>query len=214
MSDLLPYVLLLAFLIIVIALFLRPSRDRGIRAIAATPRKKIADVRDGELVRIVGKVALHGEALTAPVSGRQCAFYEARVEEKHQQEDRASWKTIVEEIRGSDFVIDDGSGRARIAMARADVVVVHDSRHLEGFLSEKAAPEVEKFLTRHGESATRSGKARELHYVEGVLEAPEEVAAAGVARWEKDAAGERRLVIEPADATSRVLVSDEPAARA
>jgi hypothetical protein len=213
MSDLAPYALVLVVAIVAIAFFLRPQRDRGIRAIASIGRKKIADVKDGEIVRVVGKLALHGEPLLAPVSSRPCAFYEARVEEKEQQEDRTSWRTIVEEIRGNDFVIDDGSGHARVAMARADVVVVHDSRHLEGFLSEKAAPEVEKFLARHGEKVAAGGKPRELHYVEGVLEAPEEVAAAGKARWENDGAGKKRLVLEPIDATARVLVSDEPGAR-
>jgi hypothetical protein len=212
-AQLAPYAVILTLALVVIALFMRPRRDRGIRAVASIPRKKIKDVQDGDTVRVVGKLVLHGEPLTAPVSGRPCAFYEAKVEEKEVHEGRTSWRSVVEEIRGNDFVLDDGSGVARIAMARADVVVVHDSRHLEGFLSEKAAPEVEKFLARHGESAQKNGVARDLHYVEGVLEAPEEVAAAGKARWETTSDGKKRLVLEPVDESSRVLVSDEPGAR-
>ena len=212
-SDLAPYVLVIVVVALAVAFYFRPERDRGIRAIASIARKKIVDVKDGEVVRVVGKLALHGDPLLAPVSSRPCAFYEAKVEEKERDEDRTSWRTVVEEIRGTDFVLDDGSGVARIAMARADVVVVHDSRHLEGFLSENAAPEVAKFLTRHGEKVAVDGKSRDLHYVEGVLEAPEEVAAAGKARWETDADGKKRLVIEPINGSGRVLVSDEPGAR-
>jgi hypothetical protein len=212
-SDLAPYLLALVVVVLGIAVLLRPARDRRIRAIASIPRKKIADVKDGETVRIVGKLALHGEPLVAPVSARPCAFYEAKIEEKEQVEDRTSWRSIVEEVRGTDFVLDDGSGLARVSMAKADVVVVHDSRLLEGFLKEKAAPEVEQFLARHGQKSVVDGRARELHYVEGVLEAPEEVAAAGKARWEPDGAGKKRLVLEPIEDVGRVLVSDEQGAR-
>lgn len=212
-ADLAPFLIVLVIAVLGIAFFMRPARDRGIRAIASIARKKISDVKDGETVRVVGKLVLHGEPLLAPVSARPCAFYEARVEEKERDHDRTRWRTIVEEIRGSDFLLDDGSGLARITLARADVVVVHDSRHMEGMLTDKPVPEVEKFLARHGEKAAVDGKMRDLHYVEGVLEAPEEVAAAGTARWETDADGKKRLVIEPIEGLGRVLVSDEPGAR-
>ena len=42
--------------------------------LAATPRRSIAELPDGELARVVGRTAQLDEVLEAPLSGRPCLY--------------------------------------------------------------------------------------------------------------------------------------------
>src|SRR5690349_6667854 len=53
----------------------RPAR-RKLRDAAIT---KIADARDGELVKIVGRLEPHATVI-APLSGRECSYFEAVID--------------------------------------------------------------------------------------------------------------------------------------
>jgi len=58
-----------------------------------------------------------GGTVTAPFTGSDCLAYSYQV----QQKDGKSWNTLDEGMDGTDFVVDDGSGRVRVDPTGADV---------------------------------------------------------------------------------------------
>lgn len=71
-----------------------------------------------------GPVEIEGRAtesdagtVTAPFTGSSCLAYTYQVDEK----DGNSWKTLDEGMGGTDFIVDDGSGRVRVDPTGADV---------------------------------------------------------------------------------------------
>lgn len=188
------------------------------RRLRGAKRVDIASVRDGQLVKISGRLELYAPALQAPLTGRPCAFFETLLEEysggKHKR-----WRVRVRESDAREFLVVDGTGKALIETASLRVAVVRDGHRRSGFLND-ATPELEAYLARHGlTSVGLLGFNRELRVREGVLEPGEEVTVFGRARWEMvptatDAGnyrgGAKRLVIEAPGDGEPTIASDDP----
>jgi hypothetical protein len=191
------------------------------RKLSAAPLKKIRDVSQGELVKIVGRIEPHAPVLTAPLSGRSCSYFEAVVEERVSRKNSTGWRVRIRETDVREFFVVDGTGRALVEVANAHVVAVQDHHQSSGTFDD-ASPELEAYLARHGESSTGLlGFNKTLRYREAVLELGEEVAVLGRARWEIDPhatsgegagyrGGAKRLVLEAPETEGPLLVSDEP----
>ncbi len=67
---------------------------------------RIADLVDGATAKLVGRLHLGDETLHAPLSGRQCAAYEVRVDRRR----RLRWRECERRRGQSGFYLDDGSG--------------------------------------------------------------------------------------------------------
>ncbi|HEX2573970.1 MAG TPA: DUF3592 domain-containing protein [Polyangia bacterium] len=193
------------------------KRARSLRALKKLPATSIRDAQVGQRVKIVGRL-VHGEnTLTAPLSGRSCACYCVTV----RVESGKNSRQILEEIRSTDFFVEDGSGKAlvRLAGRGAQLLIMEDVHRRSGIFKDPT-PELEALLARHGESS-RGGLGifnRALKYMEGVLEQGERVAVMGVAHLEPDpdpnaAHGYResasRLVLVPPGGGD-LIVTDEP----
>jgi hypothetical protein len=197
-------------------------RDRRIkrmlRRIVPTP---IAEAPDGRAIKIVGELLCAGRSLTAPLSGRACAYYTVVVEEYRGGGKGGRWKEILREEKGVDFFLRDDSGTALVHFPadghvwpalvedrRARVSpIFHADEALKRFLAERGRP-VDGWFVR------RNQRARE-----GVLEAGERVAVAGTARWlpAPDGIGGgyreagKRLVLQGSEQLG-LFLSDDPAA--
>jgi hypothetical protein len=188
------------------------------RAIRGTPRRRIGDVRDGEFVKIVGTIKYLAEPLTAPLSGRRCAYFEARAMEKR---GKSGYREIAMEGGGVEFLVEDGTGRAVIDPVMLRAAVVEDDAKRSGFLSD-ATPGMEAFLARHGKDAVGPfGFNRTISYKEGVFEEGEAVAVVGRATFEHEpdeasaTAGyrdRRRRLRLTAPAGGNILISDHSSA--
>lgn len=186
---------------------------RALRKLRPTP---LGEVRDG-LVKVRGTVATL-EALQAPLSGRACAYYEVIVEQRVSSGKSSSWRTIIREVEERDFLLEDGTGRARVEMVAVEAAVTKDGHWSSGTLND-ATPELEEFLQRHGHASQGWVFNKTLRYREGVLEPGEEVAVLGWAEREIDpepgtaGAGYRdaptRVVLR-ANGASALRVSDDP----
>jgi len=179
-------------------------------------RKRVVDVQDGELAKIVGTLRYASAPLTAPLSSRRCAYFEARVEQKH---GKNSWRKIAEAKDGGSFFLEDESGRALVRLEDLGAALVEDVKFNSGVLHDPT-PQAYAFLDEYGESATGMlGFNKTLRYAEGVLEEGEKVVVCGVGRWEVDPdpcqAGEgyrdkpKRLLMT-APHVGKMLVSDDP----
>jgi hypothetical protein len=195
--------------------FSAPAKAK--RALSARPPRRIADVEDGAVVKIVGKVELLEAPLVSPIAQRECAFYEAFVEEELGDENGSNWTQRIAERYARNFVVREGSSKAVVDVSGATFAIVADVHTRSGFLND-ATPELEVFLRKYDQESTGLlGFNRTFRYREGAIEAGEIVSVLGRARWERDPDVEsvgyrdtkKRLVIEaPPDGT--VIVSDDP----
>lgn len=204
-------VLLLALIVFAIVAFCAwyfSAEQRALRAMRAVPLRRIADVIDGEKVRIVGEDEAPHTVL-APLSGRECAYWRVTVREQRGSGKSRRWVTIVDEHDGVDFFLRDGDAKALVKTTLVSAVLEKDGRYASGFMRD-ATPELEAFLTERGYSSKGWIFNKNMQYHEGIVEPGELVAAVGVGRWERDpdespAAGGYRDVVQP-----RRLVLDSP----
>ena len=106
---------------------LQMRRRRKVRAAGRTPVTTIAAAAEGTPIRVVGTVVAPGELLAAPITGRRCVAFCA-VFEAHTGEAREPWVVVAEERQSIDFAISDGTGRAVIDVATADLELAANPR--------------------------------------------------------------------------------------
>lgn len=188
------------------------------RALRAARRVPIAEVREGEVVRVTGRVRGVSELLRAPLSGRPCVFFEVTVEEYRSSGKSGRWVRILREQEAMDFLVEDGTGKALVRADGMRVLAQRDHEQSSGTFND-ATPELEAFLARHGEKSTGWIFNRRLRYREGIFEPGETVTVLGEAHWEQDPDPEtagtgyrdvpKRLVLRPRP-QGPVIASDEP----
>jgi len=119
-------------------------------------------------------------AVTAPLSGRPCMYWRLQVE----QQRRTRWETVLDRREWVPFWIDDGTGRARVEPADADVVVGAAARVRTGVFAHPSA-EWSELVERMG-PADAPPVHPFLRWREEYLEAGDVLTVVGAAR---DAAG-------------------------
>ena len=219
-----PGFFLFAMVVVFVSIFLfawynAPERVAR-RALAKLPVLPIANIPEGALARVTGRVRIFGQPRVAPLSGRPCAFYRVRVLEKRTSEKGTHWRTIVDETAGSDFLVVDDSGKALIRYERSARFVVVKDVNLRSGTFHDPTPTMNRFLEQRGHSGKGWILNKEIRYHEGVLEPGETVTIAGRATWEPDPEPEpgadsgyrtapQRLVVK-ADQEFGMIVTDNP----
>ena len=160
-------------------------------------------------MKITGRIVAI-EPLTAPLSGRSCVYFDCHVTAC--QEERKV--TLVREIDRRDFLVDDGTGIARIEVAQMQAAVNLDGHWMSGGLND-AHPKLGEFLARHGHTTSSLAFNRGLAYREGSFEIGERVSVAGHAEQEPDPGGTGTYREAPTrwvlrDGGQGLLVSDDP----
>jgi hypothetical protein len=158
------------------------------RAMRKVPVQPIAEVQDGQVAKIAGRLILDPAEtpLEAPLTGRSCAYWEATVAEKRSSGKSSHWKTIISDRDFcNSFLVDDGTGCALVEVVWPKVVLTMDAHLRSGVLAE-ANDRCEAFLARHNESSEGWIFNRTLRYTEGALEAGEVVTVLGRCHWEPD----------------------------
>ncbi len=189
------------------------------RGLASAQSKSVSELREGDLVRVVGTLKLGPRTLTAPLSGRTCALYFVRVREQRGK----SSVEVIRESEGVEFMLDDGTGAVLVRPERFELALVEDHDERSGTWND-ASPEVLKYLASKGQSPENMlGFNRGLQFHEGVLEEGERVAVLAAVKVELDpaptTAGDgyrdramRKVLVTPP--SGAMLLSDEPGATA
>lgn len=198
--------------------------QKTLRAMRAVERCCIADAPEGATVRVTGTLREGPRLLRAPLSGRACAGYWVQVQSRRSSGKSSHWVDIISERDTVDFVIDDGSGSARVHTAHVELAIVLDHHQRSGTFDDATSLQ-EGYLRSYGHKSTGMlGFNKTLRYREAVLEPGETVVVVGRARWEDDpelgaaqgpgyrqSAFEKRLVLE-APRSEPLRVSDDPRA--
>lgn len=151
------------------------------RLISSTPSTPVGELDEG-LHEVKGTLGAD-EAVEAPLSRRACVYYRILVEQRR----RNKWEALVDRKRSAPAWLDDGSGRVRVDVAAAQVVVSSPARVRSGIFGVPSA-ELDELLARLGEKpAEITGPF--LRYREEVLEVGDRLyavatAARGENGWE------------------------------
>ncbi len=168
------------FCVILLAGAFNPA-SRLKRQLRGAPRFALAELSEATLGRVVGRAAVLRDQLTAPLTGRACVHYIAKVE----QQQGKSWRTIITEERGVPFVLDDGTGRAIVEAQHARIALDFDSRSSSGTFDDPT--EIERaFLDKHGQTGQGWIFNKQLRYREAIIEVGETVAVLGAGTREPD----------------------------
>lgn len=141
----------------------------------------IGELPEDTLGKIVGVARPVGETLTAPISGRPCVFFEVSVVQDHGK----SSSTIIHELQGVPFFLEDGTGRALVDPSGAEVVLEQDFSTSSGTLDD-ATPIETAFLQRHGKEPKGWVFNKSLSYRESIIHIGEKICVLGSGVREPD----------------------------
>lgn len=176
---LIPFFLILGFVFLIGFMFSKKVIVK--RNLKKYRVKPIADFKEGERSRIIGKVVYVGKPLQAPLSGRTCSHYYVHIEEKGSD----SWTTCMEEEKSGNVVLQDGDYYALIKHANLKSYIVQDQKYSSGTFND-ATPLLERYLKKHGhDTKGLLGFNKQLRYSEGILEEGERVTVAGLGEWKQ-----------------------------
>ncbi len=181
-------ILFVVFVIVIAGLgvfsYFSSRKARILRKFRKTPGKKMKDVQNGDVVRMIGRIHYVGKPTIAPLSDRECAYYYVLVERKQSSGKSSHWVDLVEEEKSANFLIHDGEHVAYIADKSVETLFVMDRNYASGFMND-ATPKLEAYLKEHDEESVGIlGFNRTIRYTEGVFEQNERVGVFGTCTWE------------------------------
>jgi hypothetical protein len=181
---------------------------------------KVGDAREGEVVRIVGRVRLDDDPLRAPLSERPCAAYEIEVEERRTSLllQGGRWRRV---LRHADhlprFLIEDETGSAVVELGEPYVLVTHDVTESSGV--GKAPPlGFGAFLAAHGVGTKGSLVNKRMCFTEGIIWEGQQLVVLGLCRWRASPSagvGYRQApralhLVPPSASRQRMVLSADP----
>lgn len=209
-----PIILIVIFAVIVIIILFNSFTKKAIvkRKLRKTPSKEIKDFRNGDVAKIVGKVEFAKKPLIAPLSGRECTYYNILVEKQVSNGKSSSWKKIIKEEISQDFIIREKDKIALIDTQNVKSYLVPDKKFSSGAFND-ATPNLESYLHKHGhESTGLLGFNKSIRYKEGVLEKGETVAVVGTGKWTETSEifPNERILKVISQPEKPVFLSDDP----
>jgi hypothetical protein len=70
----------------------------------------VVEAPDGGELELAGEAAVAGGTVTAPFSGTECLVCDYEVQEYRSSGKHSSWQTVDDDVVGTSFLLDDGSG--------------------------------------------------------------------------------------------------------
>lgn len=164
----------------------RAARRRA-RKLRRSPRRRVAEVDEGQRVRLAGEVALTDHEFRAPITGRPCVAWRVIV-----QTSGSDWETLADEVGATDFLLDDGSGVARVEGVGLDLQLEPDAGGSADTYTSVVPPGLEDFCASRNIATTDElGLPRGLQYQEAVLGEGAHVTVAGKSSWAIDPRAQR-----------------------
>lgn len=133
---------------------------------SAPPLVTVEKAKVGSYVRIVGTI-VDGGTLVAPITGRACVSFDAVV-----LEEPVPRKVATRGLRGTPFIVDDGTGKILVDPRGAYIHVVYDQSEV-GKLDPKKVADPDLL-------APLAGHTGNLRFDEGVLAIGEKVTVTGL----------------------------------
>jgi hypothetical protein len=154
--------------------------------IIATPTSPIAQAPGNGLVEIKGRIQPSEQGLVqAPFSGRHAVWVRITVQELRSSGRNSYWHTILSEVDGRPFMVDDGSGQMARVMANGANVILDKHNIASSGTFNDAAHHLEGFLASRGlKSTSWLGFNKSMRYEEELLAPGDPLYALGPSRRE------------------------------
>jgi hypothetical protein len=186
------------------------------RKLKHTPLQKIAYFKEGSVGKIVGKVKMIDTSITAPLSGRDCAYYHVTVEQKINSGKSTYWRKVIDEDQMCKFIIDDGSGSyAYFDSEYLQKHIVKDRNYTTGFWHKKNDKLIQYLIDHQINPLNWIKTEKTFRYQEGILETNETIAIIAKGLWKKAEELElpssyyRILNLIPTESEA-IYISDDP----
>ncbi len=155
------------------------------RKLKKEPSKAIEDFDEGKTGKVVGEVFPDREILIAPLSGRECVFYQIVITEDQTEDGEGSTNEVVlRDEKSTSFYLTDNTGLAHVDLKKAKVFLVKDGK-FDTRLFRGPNEDLQAYLEEHNiDTKLLFNLHRELDCYEGVIEVGEEVAVFGKGYWE------------------------------
>lgn len=183
LSEFIPVFIIISVAVIVLSfVFYFSVKNRILRELIKSKAKSIVSVKENEYVKIIGKARHVGEPLIAPISGKQCIYYQTNVATKGKHS-----RTLINETKTSDFFIESGGEMAIVKTDQPNsfrrIFLKRDTLKSSGYLND-ASHRLEAYLKRHNHVSTNLlGFNKRIRYEEGIIELGEEVIVKGIGKW-------------------------------
>lgn len=180
----------IAFGVIIIAAVVSMRRQLGaIRTIGKTEARPIGEVPEAGLAKIVGVVRHAEEPLTAPLTGRPCAHYEAAIQHYvggHGAARTGPWETERQQHESrATFLVEDDTGRAIVETDGAWFLLEAMDLQQELSKGEPRSDGMRELRRAQGLDDDANARLGE-RYLEGIIGELQRVAVYGRCSWEPD----------------------------
>lgn len=145
-------VAVLAFVLVAWYLLAGSPRARSAKLLLETRHTNMAAARQGDEVKLAGRVVSLDTALVSPLTRRDCVYYKSVVEQLMRSDGGRQWATVAREERGCDFILQDTTGQAEVQVDRGVLVMVEAQRCLAEETYQTVPKPLEEFLSRYGRS--------------------------------------------------------------
>lgn len=214
-----PFVIILVVssIIFIFSSYYFNNKKVVLRKLAKHEAIPINRVQQNQVVKLLGTAKYVKEPLVAPISGRECIYYQAIVEEKSKN----GWHTVAKEAAHQDFFI---QVRDEMALIKADGPIKNTRMHLIKDHQERSGwqndptPRLELFLKRHGKKSTFLFMNRRLRYREGIVSNNEQIAVLGTAQWKTlaqpiEGYGYSKILTLTSSLKEKMIITDDPEAQ-
>lgn len=166
------------------------KKSRSIRRLKKTIISNTDAVEERKPLRLIGEVKSDEWMLTSPFKHEKCVGYSAVVNRDKQ----AGTETIITEVDGCDFFIEDKKGKVLIKFFQADLII-ETFTHIDTGLLNKPSEDLIAFLERHEETPKSFGMRKSFSFLEGTLKAGDLVTVYGEGVWTTTENGDRMFVM-------------------
>ena len=148
---------------------------------------KIGSLQNHHYSKVEGNALNVNQPLIAPLSKRECVFYQILIEKKVNSGKNSHWKTIVDEEKIQDFFVEQ-TGERLLIFPKPNpknyyAYLVSDKKANSGTFNDPT-PEFQSLLDNYGiESTGLFGFNKQLRYRESIIEVGERITVAGYVKW-------------------------------
>ncbi|SEM07110.1 hypothetical protein SAMN04487910_4048 [Aquimarina amphilecti] len=183
------FIFLFGIIIFLILSQVYNKKNKMLRKLKEHSFKKIPLCKENEYIKIKGKALSIAKPLISPIGKRECLYYKIQIEEKRSNGKSSSWRTIINEEKFQDFILESEGNKAiintEISKKNKITYLNQDIEYTSG--TWKDAPVfLEKLLQSHGRESTGFlGFNKSIRYKEGAIEIGEKITILGIGKWKE-----------------------------
>ncbi len=207
------FIVLAGITIIILLDYIFNGESKIVRLLRKSPTSKIIDVKHNTVEKIVGTAELYQKVLIAPISKKQCFYYQILVEEHVSDNDgHYSWNTYFKDERAVDFLVKDETGTALILAKQIQGDLIKD---FELDDTEDNVNAIQKYVKSKGFDIQdkilffKNPADKVLRIKEGIIHIGEKIAVKGNGKWELSSNIEEQKIIFSSTNEIKIILSDD-----